>query len=282
MAHTWVVATIVAVVAGVIGFFVVLRGSTFAAHAVPLSAVAGSAGAGLLGISSVYGLGVFALAGALTIGWLGQRGRHDVVTALAVTMMLGVGALFLGWSVEYAPAVYSLLFGEVLGVSANQIGLTIGVAATALAAVAVVYRPLLLASLAPEVAAARGVRVQHMDLVFLVVLAVATTTAVPVVGALLMFSLMVGPPAAARCFTSVPARAVAGSVAIALLTTWGAIAAAYATNWPVGFFVGAGGAAWYVAGRAFAGARSRRVERRPDVRRAQPGAAPALAQESPL
>jgi zinc/manganese transport system permease protein len=252
MAHTWIVATIVAVVAGVIGFFVVLRGSTFAAHAVPLSAVAGSAGAGLIGIGTVYGLGVFALAGALTIGWLGQRGRHDVVTALAVTMMLGLGALFLGWSVEYAPAVYSLLFGEVLGVSGNEVGLTAGVAVVVLAAVAVLYRPLLLASLAPEVAEARGVRLARMDLVFLVVLALATTTAVPVVGALLMFSLIVGPSAAARCFTSVPGRAMAISVGVALVTVWGSIAAAYVTDWPIGFFVGTGGAAWYVAGRGWA------------------------------
>jgi zinc/manganese transport system permease protein len=263
MVHTWEVATVVAVVAGVIGVFVVLRGSTFAAHAVPLSAVAGSAGAALIGVSTFYGLGVFALGGALTIGWLGRRGRHDVVTALAVTMMLGLGALFLGWSVEYAPEVSSLLFGEVLGVSSNELGLTIAVAVVALVAVAVLYRPLLLASLAPDVAEARGVSVARIDLAFLVVVALATTAAVPVVGALLMFSLMVGPPAAARCVVDTPARTMVLAVAIALVTVWGAVAASYATNWPIGFFVGTGGAAWYLAGRAFAAFRSRRQLRGP-------------------
>jgi zinc/manganese transport system permease protein len=271
MVHTWIVATIVAVVAGVIGFFVVLRGSTFAAHAVPLSAVAGSAGASLIGVSTFYGLGVFALGGALTIGWLSRRGRHDVVTALAVTMMLGLGALFLAWSVEYAPAVYSLLFGEVLGVSSNELGLTLVVALVALAAIAALYRPLLLASLSPDVAEARGVPVGRVDVVFLVVVALATTAAVPVVGALLMFSLMVGPPAAARCFVGRPLRTMVLAVALALVTVWAAIALSFNTQWPIGFFVGVGGAVWYLAGRGYAAWRTGRARPRP----AAPATVPA-------
>ncbi len=259
MMHAWIVASIVAVVAGVIGFFVVLRGSTFVAHAVPLSAFAGAAGANLIDVSAIYGLGAFSLLGALTIGWLGQRGRHDVATALAVTMMLGLGALFLSWSVEYAPEVYALLFGEVLGVSSNEIGITALVGAVALLAVAALYRPLLLASMAPEVAEARGIRVSRIDVLFLVVVALATSTAVPVVGTLLMFTLMVGPSAAARCFTDVPARSMAISVAIALVTVWASIALSYDTSWPIGFFVGTGGALWYVAGRLWAGHASRAV-----------------------
>ena len=237
MLNAWVVAGVVAVVAAVVGFFVVLRGSTFVAHAVPQSAFAGAAGAALLGVSTLSGLGVFSLGAALGIGWLGRRGRHDVVTALAVAMLLGTGSLFLSWSTEYAPEIYALLFGEVLGVSGNEIGVTALLGAVCLAAVAVLYRPLLLASVTPEVAAARGVRVHRMETAFLVVVALATTTAVPVVGALLMFSLMVGPSAAARCLTSRPLRAMALAVVIALACVWGAIAASYQTNWPIGFYV---------------------------------------------
>ncbi len=237
MLNAWVVATVVALVAPIVGFFVVLRGSAFVAHAVPEAAFAGAAGASLLGLNTIVGLGVFALAASLGIGMLGRRGRHDVVTALALVVMLGTGSLFLSWSTEYAPEIYSLLFGEVLGVSGNEIGLTALLGALCLGAVAVLYRPLLLTSVVPEIAAARGIRNHRIDMAFLVVVALATTTAVPVVGALLMFSLMVGPAAAARRVTSQPLRAIALSVVIALLIAWASIAAAYQTNWPVGFFV---------------------------------------------
>src|ERR1700691_2221766 len=94
MVNTWAVATIVAVVAGAVGFFIVLRGAAFVADAVPQGAFAGAAGASLLGISTLAGVAVFALAGALGIGWLGRRGRRDVATALTLVLMLGVGALF--------------------------------------------------------------------------------------------------------------------------------------------------------------------------------------------
>ncbi len=103
MVNAWTVASIVAVVAGVVGFFTVLRGSAFAAHAIPNGSFAGAAGASLIGVSTLLGLGVFSLAGALGIGLLGRRGRHDVATALALVMMLGLGALFLSFSEEYAP-----------------------------------------------------------------------------------------------------------------------------------------------------------------------------------
>ncbi len=124
MQDTWITASIVAVIAALVGFFVVLRGAAFTAHAVPNAAFAGAAGAGFIGINTLYGLGVFSLGGALLIGLLSRRGRHDAVTALTVAMMLGLGALFLSWSTEYAPEIYSLLFGEVLGLSPNEVGLT--------------------------------------------------------------------------------------------------------------------------------------------------------------
>ena len=224
--------------AGVVGFFVVVRGSAFAAHALPQSAFTGAAAAYLIGISAVYGMGAFALVSALGIAWLGKRGRHDVVTALVLVMLLGLGELFLSYSVEYAQAIYSLLFGEVLGVSTNEIVPTALLAAAAILAVAVMYRPLMLTSVLPEIGEARGVRAYRMEVLFLIILALATTASVPVVGALLMFSLMVGPPAAARCFTDNPPIAIALSVALALMTVWASLAIAYERNWPIGFPVG--------------------------------------------
>jgi zinc/manganese transport system permease protein len=251
MTDTWITASIVAVVAALVGFFVVLRGATFTAHAVPNAAFAGAAGASLIGASTLLGLGVFSLGGALGIGLLSRRGRHDAVTALIVALMLGLGALFLSWSTEYAPEIYSLLFGEVLGISADEVGLTAILAVVCLVILAVVYRPLMLSSTLPDVAEARGISPLRIELLFLALVALATTTAVPVVGALLMFSLMIGPPAAARALTKHPAPAMTLAVALALATVWIAIAASYQTNWPIGFFVGTIASAWYLLARGW-------------------------------
>jgi zinc/manganese transport system permease protein len=262
MVNAWTVASIVAVVAGLVGFFTVLRGSAFAAHAVPNGSFAGAAGASLLGISTLIGLGVFSLLGALGIGLLGRRGRLDAVTALALVMMLALGSLFLSFSTEYAQETYSLLFGEVLGISSNEVAPTAALALLCVAAIALVYRPLLLSSVLAEVGEARGVSAFRMELCFLLVLALASTMTVPVVGTLLIFSLMIGPPAAARSFTDRPLVAMGLSVAIALVTVWSAIAASYQTNYPVGFFVGTISAGAYALGRAWAAWRGRRPSSR--------------------
>ena len=256
--NAWVIATIVGVVAGVVGFFVVLRGSAFAAHAIPNGAFAGAAGANLVGLSSLLGLAVFSLLAALGIGALGRRGRHDVVTALALVMMLALGALFLSRSTEYEPEIYSLLFGEILGVSSAQILPVALLGLGCIGAIVILYRPLMLSSVVPEVAEAKRVRSHRMQSSFLVVIALATAMTVPVVGALLIFSLMIGPPAAARSLTARPLLAIVLSVVLALLTVWTAIASSYLTNWPVGFFVGVLGAGCYALGRGWATWRRRR------------------------
>ena len=251
MINAWEAATIVALVAGVVGFFTVLRGSAFAAHSLPNGAFAGAAGASLIGVNALVGLGVFSLAGALTIAALGRRARNDVATALTIVLMLGFGDLFLSRTTEYAPEIYSLLFGEVLGVASNELVPTAAIAVTCIVAIIVLYRPLMLSSVAPDVAEARGIRTRRMDLCFLIVLALTTTMAVPVVGSLLIFSLLIGPPAAARAFTSRPLPAMGLSVVIALGTVWTAIAVSYLSNLPIGFFVGSLSALAYAAGRAW-------------------------------
>ena len=121
MTNAWEVGTIVAIVAGVVGFFVVLRGAAFPAHAIPNGAFAGAAGANLIGVNPLVGLGVFSVLAALGIGSLGRRGKADVATALALVMMLALGAAFLSQSTQYEPEIFSLLFGEILGVSTTEI-----------------------------------------------------------------------------------------------------------------------------------------------------------------
>jgi zinc/manganese transport system permease protein len=257
MVNAWIVASIVAVVAGVVGFFVVLRGSAFVAHAIPNGAFAGAAGAVLVGVDTIVGLGVFSLLGALTIGLLGRRGRHDAVTALALVTMLGLGALFLSLSSEYEPAVDSLLFGEVLGISPAELVPTAALALVCVLVVAAIYRPLMLSSVLAEVGEARGIGAWRMEIAFLLVVALATTMTVPVVGTLLIFSLMIGAPASARSFTDRPERALLLSVVLALATVWAAIALSYTTDYPVGFFVGTAGAVLYTIGRLWTAVRRR-------------------------
>jgi zinc/manganese transport system permease protein len=257
MVTTWIAASIVAVVAGVVGFFVVVRGSAFAAHALPLGAFSGAALASLAGFNTLIGVIGFSGLGAVAISRLSQRGRRDVATALSLVMLLGLGALFLSLTTEYAPEVYSLLFGEVLGVSSSDLWPIAAVGAICLAAVILLYRPLMLSSVAGELAEARGIGQARMELAFLLVLALATAVALPVVGALLVFSLMVGPPAAARAFTDRAGVAIILAAVAALIIVWVAIAVSYLTNWPVGFFVGALGAAAYGVGRAWTSQRAR-------------------------
>lgn len=251
MVNAWEAATVVAVVAGVVGFFTVLRGAAFAAHSLPNGAFAGAAGAVLIGANTIVGLGVFSLAGAGMIAGLGRRARSDVATALTIVLMLALGDLFLSRTSEYAPEIYSLLFGEVLGVSTSKLWPTIAIAAVCVAAIVFLYRPLMLSSVTPEVAEARGINTRLMDLAFLVVVALVTTMAVPVVGSLLIFSLLIGPPAAARAFTNRPMVAMGLSVLLALVTVWAAIAVSYETNLPIGFFVGSISAFAYTVGRAW-------------------------------
>ncbi len=153
MINAWEAATIVAIVAGVVGFFTVLRGAAFAAHSLPNGAFAGAAGAVLIGVNTIIGLGVFSLAGAGMIAGLGRRARSDVATALTIVLMLALGDLFLSRTSEYAPEIFALLFGEVLGVSTGKLGPTVVIAAVCIAAIVALYRPLMLSSITPDVLA---------------------------------------------------------------------------------------------------------------------------------
>lgn len=254
MLHAWIVATLVAISAGSVGFFVVARRASFAAHALPLGAFPGAAAASLLGVNELWGLAGFAVLGVLAIDQLQRAGRREVASALWLTGALALGMLLLSLSGRYAESVYGLLFGNLLGIDAAELALVGGCSVVMLVLLAVIARPLLLDSLSRELAAAAGARPSVLELLFLGVLGIAAAIAVPVVGALLVFSLMVGPGSAARAFTNHPWSALALTVGISLLTIWSAIALAYVSNWPVGFFVGVAGILCYVVGRWRGGA----------------------------
>ena len=246
MVNTWLAASLAAVVAGVVGFFVVVRGETFPAHAIANGAFAGATGATLLGLSPLLGLASFSLLGAGGVAVLRRRAQSDVATGIVLVALLALGAAFVSQTTTYQGQVVGLLFGTLFGVSHQQL-LWLGVIAVVCClTVIALFRPLLLSALAPDVARGRGVKVGLLNGIFLVVIAAATTLSIPVVGTFLVFSLMIGPPAAARRLVPSPSRAMGLSVAFTLTIAWGSIASAYATNWPVGFFVGSYAGALYL------------------------------------
>ena len=249
MQNTWAVSTLVAITAGLVGFFVVLRGTTFAAHALPLGIFPGAAAASLLGIDQIFGLFGFAVLGVAGISWLSRQQRNDVATALTLIALLGLGTLFLSLSRQYSQSVYALLFGEVLGVSRQAVAAVALASCGIVAAILLLFRPLLLSAVSRDLGATRGISAAGLEILFLTVLAISTAIALPVVGALLVFSLMVGPASAARAFSARPLVAMCLSVAIAVAIAWASIALSYACNWPVGFFVGSLAALAYAVGR---------------------------------
>jgi zinc/manganese transport system permease protein len=240
MQNALLTGSMAAALAGLVGFFIVLRGVSFAAHALGQIGFAGAAGAVLIGAAPLWGLVVFALGGALGLGALGAREHgRDAATALVLVAALGLGALFIALNPVYATEAFTLLFGTIVGVSRDQVWQTGLLALGCVAGLAVLYRPLLLATVNAETAEARGVPVRLVGILFLVVVGIAAAVTIPTVGTLLIFSLMVGPAAAASALTSRPAAAMGLAVGLSLLATWVGLIVAYDTGWPIGFIISA-------------------------------------------
>ncbi|HTJ26214.1 MAG TPA: metal ABC transporter permease [Candidatus Limnocylindria bacterium] len=256
MQNAFLAGGFVAVVAGVVGFFVVLRGASFAAHALAQVGFAGAAGAVLLGIAPIWGVLSFALLGGAGIGALGERAaRRDATTALVMTAALGTGALLLILNRTYATDAFSLLFGTIVGISREQVGGMALLALATLAFLALLHRPLVFASVNPDAARARGIPLRRLETAFLACLALAAAATVPTVGTLLIFALLVAPPAAAMLLTDRPAAAIATAIALNLLCCWSGIALAYWTGLPVGFLIALLAALVFVAARSVTRAR---------------------------
>jgi zinc/manganese transport system permease protein len=238
MQHAIEAGTMTALVAGVTGYFVVLRRSAFTAHAFSEIGFAGAAGAVLYGIPPLAGLLLGSNLGGLGIALLGRRATNrDTQIGIVLAFSLGLGLLFISLYVGYATETYSILFGEILGVSYEQVLETVVATVGILVGVGVIYRPLLFASLDEDVAEAKGMPMIALGVAFMVIVAVAVSFAVQVTGVLLVFSLMVTPGATAQYIASKPARAIAASVIIALVATWIGLFFAFYTPYPVSFFI---------------------------------------------
>ena len=255
MRHAFAAGTIVAIVAGLIGYFVVLRGLAFAAHALSHIGFAGATGAVVAGVSPLLGLLVFTSGAGAAMGALGGRrlrGR-DVTIGIVLAWALGLGALFLSLYAGFAGEAINILFGNIVGISFTEALLTLLAGIVSVAALAVLYRPLLFASVDEEVAEAKGVPVQALSILFMLVLAIAVSEAVQVVGVLLIFSLIVTPAAIADRLVSRPAAGIGLSVVLALIFVWIGLTIGYYLPYPVSFFITTLAFLTYLAVRAVQG-----------------------------
>ena len=256
--HAFYAVTAVALAAGAIGYFVVLRRQAFAAHAIGHVGFAGAAGAVWLGLSPIVGLLVFCLGAGLLIGLGGASlDESDTVVGVTLTAALGLGVLFISLYSGYANATYSILFGQILGVTWGDVGLVAALSLGVLLVLSVVYRPLLFVSVDAQSAAARGLSTKWMSLLFLSLLAITTVVAIQIVGVLLVFSLLVAPAAAAQALTSRPLASIALATGIALLSAWAGLLLGVWLGGPVSFWITAIASFAYLTARVAHAARSR-------------------------
>jgi zinc/manganese transport system permease protein len=238
MQNAFAAAGIVAVVSGLIGFFLVLRAQTFAGHALSHVGFAGATGAVLFGVSPLWGLVTLTLVAGIGMGLLGERlYQRDVAIGIVLAMSLGLGLLFLHFFTAYASQATALLFGNILGVDGATVWTLLMLGIVAIAALGILSRPLLFASLQPELAEAKGVSLRLVSVLFLAIVAVGVAECAQIVGVLLVFALMVGPAAAAQRLTTRFWDGIALSVVLALGDAWLGLMLAYWTDWPTSFWI---------------------------------------------
>ncbi len=266
MVNAFRAGTIVAVLCALVGWFMVLRRQSFAGHTLAVVGFPGAAGAVLLGVSATYGYFVFGIVAALVIGLVTRtsgRGysEESAVTGTVQALALGSGFLFVSLYGGFLGGVNALLFGSFLGITQSQVLVLLVVAVAGIAVLAAVARPLLFASLDPAVAAARGVPTRLLSIGFLVLLAIAAGEAAQITGALLVFALLVVPPAAAQTLTPHPGRSIAIAVVVGLLVVWVSLFIAYYSPYPIGFFLTSVAFVAYLFARGWRDLRSWQVHR---------------------
>ncbi len=230
--------TIVALAAGLIGYFIVVRHTAFAAHALAHIGLPGATGAVLLGLPVTFGLGVFCVGGALVIGYLGKRAaEREVITGTVLSFAMGLGLFFNSLATKSSSTMTNVLFGNLLAISYDQL-LTFGVLLAVLAlCIGFIFRPLLFSSVNPAVAEAKGVPLRALSIIFMALLGISVTMAVQAVGTLLLFALVVTPAATAIMLTPRPGRAMLISGVISIVSVWAGLAVSAMFNVPPSFVI---------------------------------------------
>jgi zinc/manganese transport system permease protein len=230
--------SLVAVVAALVGYFLVIRGLTFAGHAMSHIGFAGATGALLLGVDPIFGLLVFTIGAGIGIGRLSSNVRQrDIVIGIMMTLTLGLGSMFISLYHSYAEQAYSILIGQVLGISQTDVLVTAIFSVTVISVILILFRPLLFCSIDPSVAEARGVPMDRLSMLFLVLVAITVSVSVQFVGILLIFTLLVGPVATAMRIFQRPLWVIVCSMGLGLSYIWASVILAANGNWPVSFYI---------------------------------------------
>ncbi len=238
MRNALIGGSLVAVAAGLLGYFVITRQNAFAAHALAHIGFPGATGAILVGAPVTLGLAVFCVGGGLLIGLLGRRvADREIATGTILALATALGVLFASLASANAGTTTSVLFGNLLAISQDQLVVFAVFTAAVVLSLALIARPLVFASVDPAVAEARGVPVRALGIAFVVLLALTITMAVQVVGTLLLFALVVTPAATALRVTARPTRVAALAVALALVSVWGGLVLAAMVDLPPSFFI---------------------------------------------
>jgi len=244
------VGAVVAITSAVVGTFTVTRGQSFAGHSLGDISTTGGSGAFLLGVNQFWGYLLFGAAAAAVMELVGvqrRRGR-DVATGVVLGAALGLAALFLYLGTQYSSttgASFTILFGSIFVLTSSTVPALIASAVVALATVLALSRVLLLTSLSPDIAAARGVPVRAVGAVYLIALAISVALSAVIIGSVLSTALLIGPAATALRITRGPVRAMAVAAGIGVAATWIGVLLAYDSyfwpphghGWPVSFFV---------------------------------------------
>ena len=242
MVHALVAGTMVAVLAGLVGWFMVLRRQSFAGHSLAVVGFPGAAGAVLVGLSATFGYFVFAVTAALVIALVPTSSsrrftEESAVTGAVQAFALGCGYLFVTLYGGFLGGTSALLFGSFLGITSGQVLVLAVVTVMALGTLAAVARPLLFASIDADVAQARTVPVRALSVLFLLLLGVTAAAVSQITGTLLVFALLVLPPATARAVSARPVVSASLSVTIGVAVMWSSLFVAYYTPYPIGFYV---------------------------------------------
>lgn len=227
-----------AILGGVIGYFVILRRTSFAAHALAHIGFTGATGAALFTVSPMLGMLVVSGIAGIAMGAFGQRiEQRDVAIGMTLSAALGVGVLFLALYRGYSGQAAAILFGNIFGVSTQQIIHIVILAALSLLVVAIISRKLLFASIQPDLAQARGISLGFLSIAFMLILAISVTLASQVVGILLVFALVIGPAGIAARWARNFWSGMIASVVIALLSVWVGLFGAILTDLPPSFWI---------------------------------------------
>jgi zinc/manganese transport system permease protein len=242
MVNALIAGSVVAVMAGLLGWFMVLRRETFAGHTLSMMAFPGASGAALIGVPATWGYFVFCVVGALTIGRssAGERhswGEQSATIGAVQAVALGLGFLFVSLYGGVLGDLDNLLFGTFLGISDGQVLVLLVLAAASVAVLVALGRPLLFASVDPDVASARGVPSRALGVAFLVLLGLAVAATSQITGVLLVFALLLMPAASAQAITARPGVSLGLTVVIGLVVVWLGLGIAYFSIYPAGFYV---------------------------------------------